>query len=143
MTSPPFATPPSLILVSACLVGLCTRYDGKIVDHPDCRARLAGVTWIPFCPEQLGGLPTPREAADIVGGDGDDVLAGRATVLCKSGADVTEPFVRGARQALQLARSQQVTAAFLKARSPSCAVTGTIGVTAALLRQAGLALVEF
>ena len=132
-----------LILVSACLVGLCTRYDGKIVDNPACRAKLADCLWIPFCPEQLGGLPTPREAADLVGGDGEDVLAGRARVCGKSGTDYTEAFLHGARQVLQLAESQKIAAVFLKARSPSCAVHGNIGVTAALLRRSGLPLIEF
>jgi uncharacterized protein YbbK (DUF523 family) len=139
----PASTTRPLVLVSACLVGLCTRYDGKIVDNPACREQLADVVWIPFCPEQLGGLPTPREAADIVGGDGEDVVAGRAKVLGKSGTDYSEAFIRGARQVLQIARSQQVSGVLLKARSPSCGISGTIGVTAALLRQTGLPLSEF
>jgi uncharacterized protein YbbK (DUF523 family) len=142
-TTPPPPTSRPLVLVSACLVGLCTRYDGRIVDNPACLEQLAGSQWIPVCPEQLGGLATPREAADIVGGDGDDVLAGRARVLGKSGADYTAAFIHGARQVLQLARSQEVSYACLKARSPSCAVNGTIGVTAALLRASGLPLFEF
>jgi uncharacterized protein YbbK (DUF523 family) len=139
----PASTTRPLFLVSACLVGLCTRYDGKIVDNPACREQLADVAWIPFCPEQLGGLPTPREAADIVGGDGEDVVAGRARVLGKSGADYSAAFLRGARQVLQIAQSQQVSGVLLKARSPSCGISGTIGVTAALLRQTGLPLSEF
>lgn len=136
-------TSPPLVLVSACLVGLCTRYDGKIVDNPACREKLANTRWIPFCPEQLGGLPTPREAADLVGGDGADVLAGRAMVRGKSGNDYSQAFIHGAHQVLQLARSQEISAVFLKARSPSCGVRPTLGVTAALLRQAGLTLFEF
>jgi uncharacterized protein YbbK (DUF523 family) len=143
MTLSPASITPPLVLVSACLVGLCTRYDGRIVDNPACREQLADVVWIPFCPEQLGGLPTPREAADIVGGNGEDVLAGRARVLGKSGADYSEAFLHGARQVLHIARSQQVGGVLLKARSPSCGVSGTVGVTAALLRQAGLPLIEF
>lgn len=132
-----------LYLVSACLVGLCTRYDGKTREDANCLVKLQSSLWIPVCPEQLGGLPTPREAADICGGDGDDVLAGNAGVFTKSGIDLTEPFIRGARQVLQIARSQNVKAVFLKARSPSCAVSGKIGVTAALLREAGFQLIEF
>ena len=130
-------------LVSACLAGLCTRYDGKTLENPVCIARLENALWIPVCPEQLGGLPTPREAADICGGDGADVLAGKAKVLSKSGNDLTDAFVRGAQQVLHLARLQNVRAVFLKARSPSCAVNGRIGVTAAILRAAGFHLVEF
>jgi uncharacterized protein YbbK (DUF523 family) len=130
-------------LVSACLVGLCTRYDGQTKESPECLGRLRNAIWIPVCPEQLGGLPTPREAADITGGNGSAVLAGRARVLTKSGIDLTEEFVRGAEQVLRIARSQKVDGVFLKARSPSCAVNGTIGVTAALLNAAGFQLTEF
>ena len=133
----------STYLVSACLVGLCTRYDGKILENPACISKLQKTFWVPVCPEQLGGLPTPREAADICGGDGADVLAGTAKVLTKSGADLTNQFIRGAKQVLYLARAQNVQAVYLKARSPSCAVSGKIGVTAAMLRAAGFQLVEF
>jgi uncharacterized protein YbbK (DUF523 family) len=129
-------------LVSACLVGLCTRYDGKTLENPACIGKLQKTFWIPVCPEQLGGLPTPREAADICGGDGADVLAGTARVLTKSGADLTNNFIRGAEQVLYLARTQNVHAVYLKARSPSCAVSGKIGVTAAILRAAGFQLIE-
>jgi len=132
-----------IYLVSACLVGLCTRYDGKTRENPDCIYKLEKAIWIPICPEQLGGLPTPREAADIAGGDGDDVLAGTARVLTKSGIDLTRQFILGAEQVLYLARSQNVQAVYLKARSPSCAVSGKIGVTAAILRAAGFQLAEF
>ncbi|OGR15960.1 MAG: hypothetical protein A2X81_15855 [Desulfobacterales bacterium GWB2_56_26] len=132
-----------LYLVSACLVGLCTRYDGATKENPKCLAELRHAVWIPVCPEQLGGLPTPREAADIAGGDGADVLIGGAKILTKSGVDLSAAFIHGAEQVLQIARSQQVDGVFLKARSPSCAVTGTIGVTAALLRAAGIPLTEF
>lgn len=131
------------ILVSACLIGLCTRYDGKIKESAACLAKLRESSWIPVCPEQLGGLPTPREAADLRGGDGHQVLTGTAKVVTKSGADVTEDFIHGARQVLQVARSQGVTTVYLKARSPSCAVNNPIGVTAALLKENGLQLLEF
>jgi len=134
---------PSLFLVSSCLMGLCTRYDGKLKSNPACRSRLQGHLWIPVCPEQLGGLPTPREAADIVAGDGVDVLAGRARVLTKSGIDVSESFIRGAQQVLTIASSQPVSGAILKSGSPSCGISKTIGVTAAILQDQGLILEEF
>lgn len=133
----------SICLVSACLVGLCTRYDGQTKATPGCLSQINSTYWIPVCPEQLGGLPTPREAADIVGGDGKDVLAGKARVLTNSGIDLTEDFIRGAKQVLQIAQLQNISMAFLKARSPSCAVHGKIGVTAALLQSAGIELSEF
>ncbi|MDR3629571.1 MAG: DUF523 domain-containing protein [Desulfocapsaceae bacterium] len=133
-------TPPPLYLVSACLVGLCTRYDGKIKPNATCLEILRYATWIPVCPEQLGGLPTPREAADIIGGSGEDVLAGRARVITKSGLDVSESFIKGASQVLSVACSQPVDSVILKANSPSC---GCNGVTASLLRQHGFRLREF
>jgi uncharacterized protein YbbK (DUF523 family) len=134
--------PRPLILVSACLAGLQTRYDNKIVDHPRCREALEGCTWIPVCPEQLGGLPTPRCPADIVGGDGSDVLEGRARVVGDDGTELTGQFVRGAEMVVEIARRLRVDKAYLKARSPSCGVVKT-GVTAALLRNEGFELVEF
>ncbi len=132
----------SICLVSACLVGLCTRYDGQLKAHSDCLDLLQTTNWIPVCPEQLGGLATPRDAAQIVDGDGQDVLAGKARVVTRHGIDLTAEFIRGAEQVLQIARSQNIRLAFLKAKSPSCAVTGTIGVTAALLQSHDIKVVE-
>jgi uncharacterized protein YbbK (DUF523 family) len=129
--------------VSSCLVGLCTRYDGQIKPDNACIRRIKNALWIPICPEQLGGLPTPREAADISGGDGQQVLAGKANVLTKSGTDVTSQFIKGAEQVLEIARSQKITAVILKSKSPSCAVTGTTGVTAALLLEHGFDVQEY
>ena len=98
---------------------------------------------MPVCPEQLGGMATPRPAADIIGGDGYDVLNGTAKVCTKNDADVTVPFIKGAQQVLEIARSNVITGICLKARSPSCSVSGTIGVTAALLKKHGYRLYEF
>jgi uncharacterized protein YbbK (DUF523 family) len=78
--------------------------------------------------------------ADIVGGEGEDVLTGQARVLARDGSDVSEAFVRGAYQVLAVAKSQPVQAIFLKSRSPSC---GQSGVTTALLKQHGFHVVEF
>ena len=136
---------PPIIMVSGCLVGLACRYDGKTIDSQECRQELLrlGASWIPFCPEQLGGLATPRDAANIVEGDGNDVLAGKAKVITGNGLDVTNAFTSGAEQVLAMARQQPVTAVFLKARSPSCAVNSRLGVTAALLARNGFTLKEF
>jgi uncharacterized protein YbbK (DUF523 family) len=133
----------NICLVSACLVGLCTRYDGQVKENRNCLKRLDNFTWIPVCPEQLGGLATPRDPADLVGGDGTSVLAGKARVITRTGIEVTEQFVRGANQVLDLATEQGITTIFLKAGSPSCGVGGTLGVTAALLQKHGLHLEEF
>lgn len=131
-----------IVLVSSCLSGLCTRYDNRKVSSPTCQERLKSTIWIPICPEQLGGLPTPRDAADIVGGQGCDVLHGHARVVCKDGTDVTDSFIKGARQVLEIAQRQNITKVLLKARSPSCGVSRQ-GVTAALLLEHGFELEEF
>ncbi len=141
MPEPPSVKP--VFLASACLLGLCTRYDGKIKTDKACLHFLQDCTIIPFCPEQLGGLPTPRTAAEILHGDGYDVLQGRAFVHTQEGDDITSAFVSGAKQVLQLAQLQAIDGICLKARSPSCAVSGTIGVTAALLTENGYKLHEF
>ena len=99
---------PQIVIVSACLAGLCTRYDGRVLANQECQAKLEGITWIPVCPEQLGGLATPRCAADISGGSGSDVLNGTAAVICKDGTDVTEAFLQGAHQVLEIARRQNI-----------------------------------
>ena len=134
---------PEKYLVSACLTGLCTRYDGQSKISVSCMERLRGCSWIPVCPEQLGGLPTPRTAADLVGGDGYDVLDGRARVINRDGLDVTGQFIRGAEQCLAIARAQNIKSALLKARSPSCGLSPQHGVTAALLTRNGITVTEF
>lgn len=138
------------LLVSACLAGVACRYDGTACPDPVVEALVRSGRAVPACPEQLGGLPTPRRRAEIRGGDGEAVLDGRARVVDEAGEDVTEAFLRGAREALRLARLAGAGGALLKARSPSCAAgeihDGTFsgrrragaGVTAALLRREGL-----
>lgn len=138
------------VLVSACLAGVACRYDGTACPDPAVEALVRSGRALPVCPEQLGGLPTPRRRAEIRGGDGEAVLDGRARVVNAAGEDVTESFLRGARETLRLARLAGADRALLKARSPSCAA-GEIydgsfsgrrragaGVTAALLRREGL-----
>lgn len=102
------------------------------------------------CPENLGGLHIPRPPAEIVGGDGYDVLTRRAFVKDKLGTDVTEAFLKGAQEVSLLARQHGISMAILKERSPSCGgvkiydgtFSGTVkpgvGVTAALLKQNGI-----
>ena len=131
-----------IYLASSCLLGLKTRYDGKVAPSDACRKAIAGAVCIPVCPEQLGGLPTPRVAADLIGGDGHDVLAGKARVMTRGGLDVTESFILGARQVLEIARQQEIAKVFLKAGSPSCGLSPKIGVLAALLISEGYTVVE-
>ncbi|MBU0730756.1 MAG: DUF523 domain-containing protein [Proteobacteria bacterium] len=135
--------PKTIYLVSACLVGLRTRHDGCANDNAACLAALSGSYWVPVCPEQLGGLSTPRVAADLAGGNGHDVLAGKARVVTRQGDDVTKAFVTGAQQVLKIAQMLAVSGVFFKARSPSCGVSTNIGVTAALLEKNGFSVREF
>lgn len=137
-------------IVSACLIGCECRYDGKsCLDH-DLEQLLREGEVIPVCPEQLGGLPTPRPPAEIVGGDGFDVLDGRARIVDNQGNDVTEEYLAGAKQALRLAQTVGATSAILKENSPSCGSSfvydGTftgkkvagVGLTTALFRRHGI-----
>lgn len=138
------------VLVSACLAGIPCRYDGAARPDPQVVAAVEAGLAVPVCAEVLGGLPTPRPPAEIVGGDGYDVLAGRARVLTEAGHDVTRAFVAGASAVVEQAREHRVERAVLKAKSPSCGagqvydgtfngtLTGGDGVLAAALRRAGV-----
>lgn len=130
-------------MVSACLVGLSTRYDAKSKQNNQCVNRLRSCHWIPVCPEQLGGLSTPRNPADLINGDGNDVLTGKAKVITADGQNVTDNFIHGAKQVVRIADSFQLAGVFLKARSPSCGINHKLGVTAALLQKQGYVLEEF
>lgn len=130
-------------LVSACLLGLCTRYDGLSKRSEQCLRLLEQYHYIPVCPEQLGGLPTPRPPAVLLGGDGHDVLDGRARVIDLHGADLSPAFIRGAEMVLDIARRQGIELALLKSKSPSCGAAPLYGVTAALLQRAGITLRSF
>ncbi len=136
-----------MIVVSACLVGLRTRYDGESSPCPELTELSRRGQVIPVCPEQLGGLPTPRPPCTLVGGDGFDVLKGAATAVSKDGEEVTRKLVRGAEEVLQVVRTMKVKKAYLKEGSPSCGVGDTdcewrrkkgFGVTAALLKKEGV-----
>lgn len=91
---PPQPLSKPLCLVSACLLGLCTRYDGKNKTNKACLHVLKHYQYIPICPEQLGGLPTPRPPAMLMGGDGHAVLDGRARVLNPTVATSAPPLYR-------------------------------------------------
>jgi len=139
------------ILISSCLLGIECRYDGghsraeKIIEVAQ------EIQFIPICPEQLGGLSTPRAPSYIVKGDGKGVLSGHARVINSLGKDVTRAFIKGAQESLKLARLTGATKAILKNKSPSCGLntpycetdTGYgLGVTAALLLSAGIKIIE-
>ena len=146
-----------LILVSACLLGVACRYDGKSFPAPELRDLATGGTVVTICPEVAGGLPTPRVPAEIEdaysGLDGHAVLDGRTRVVSSDGVDVTAQFIKGAQAALTLARKLGIRQAILKARSPSCGegfaydgkFSGELvpgdGVTAALLKRNGIQVI--
>jgi len=142
------------VLISACLLGEKVRYDGgdkrcedAILTRWHAEGRL-----VPICPELTGGLGVPRPPAEIPGGQGTEVLDGRARVMAKTGEDVTDAFIRGAEAALALAKREGAVCAVLMARSPSCGSRVTYdgsfsghtvagqGVTAALLIRNGIAV---
>lgn len=138
--------PEEPILVSACLAGRAYRFDGAANQDDEVDRLVAEGRAVLVCPEEDGGLGTPRPPAEIVGGDGSDVLAGRARVVTRAGDDVTEAYVAGAHLALEAARRAGARSAILKARSPSCGAGGVYdgsftrtlrpgdGVTTALLQ---------
>lgn len=106
-------------LISACLVGEKCRYDGR-AKTLSCLKELEEVyTLVPVCPEELGGLPTPRTSSEIVGD----------RVMTKDGRDVTEAFQRGAQTSLGISKEYGCKVAILMDRSPSCGPCGIYGGT--------------
>lgn len=131
------------ILVSACLLGIGCRYDGKHKADPEVLKLRERYNLIPVCPEIFGGLPTPRIPSERIGDK----------VMMKDGRDVTENYQKGAEEALELCRIYNIKTAILKERSPSCGkgfvydgtFTGVLterdGVTAELLLSAGIRVI--
>jgi uncharacterized protein YbbK (DUF523 family) len=99
-----------MIIVSACLANVACRYNGVAKPNETVMRLVAEGKAIPVCPEQLGGLTTPRLPAEIRNG----------RVFRKDGVDITEEFERGAREALQVAKLAGAKEALLKSKSPSC-----------------------
>ena len=134
------------LLISACLTGVNCKYDGgnNALPEESLRALSEKYRLVPVCPEMLGGLPAPRVPCERLDG----------RVVNREGEDVTEAFQRGAETALRLAEEKGCKKALLKAKSPSCGggaiydgsfshrVISGDGVTAELLRAAGLALFD-
>lgn len=131
------------LLVSACLLGIPCRYDGAEKEYEGIRELMKHHVLIPVCPEQLGGLATPRLPAERVGNQ----------VVNREGEDVTAGFLKGAELALRLAKLYDCKYAILKQRSPSCgseqiydgSFTGRLtegdGMTAELLKKHGIQVI--
>lgn len=131
-------------LCSACLLGINCRYDEKVKPNKKVLKLAKKEILIPVCPEQLGGLPTPREPSEQRG----------KRVITESGRDVTKNFENGAKQVLKLAKLFGIKEAILKQRSPSCGsgeiydgtFTGRIitgdGVTTRLLKKNGVKVIS-
>lgn len=136
-----------MIIVSACLAGFNCRYDGA----DSCDKLIADLVInkkaFPICPEQMGGLSTPRPSAEIKNGDGNDVLDEKARIITIYGDDITAKIIKGSEDVLKLAKMLGAKEAVLKEKSPSCGVTmiyrnGEIvkgmGVCAAILKREGI-----
>lgn len=142
-----------MILISACLCGVNCKYNGENNLNEKIKAILEKKNVMVICPEQLGGLPTPRTPNEILGGTGKEVLSGEAKVLNKDKIDSTHCFIKGAEEVLRLAKIVNPELIILKAKSPSCGkgiiYDGTFsgrkiqgnGVTAELLLNNGFEVI--
>jgi uncharacterized protein YbbK (DUF523 family) len=131
------------ILVSACLLGINVRYDGKSKLVEKIKILSKEHNLIPICPEIYGGMTTPREPSEKIGD----------SIISKTGEDVTDKFVKGAEETLKLAKFFDCKYAILKERSPSCGYgkiyDGTFsgklvdgnGLTADLLAKNGIKII--
>ena len=105
-----------MILVSACLVGINCKYSGGNNFNKKIFDLVKEGKAIPICPEQLGGLKTPRKPVEL------KVIDGKRYAIDNEGNDVTENFERGAIEVLKLAKNLNINKAILQPRSPSCGV---------------------
>lgn len=146
-----------MIIVSACLLGENCKYSGGNNKSENVIKYLEDKEYILVCPEQLGGLSTPRNPSEIItygNKDGNDVLSGCTKVLSNKGIDVTKNFIQGAEETLKIAKEHNAKTAILKAGTPSCGYKkiydGTflgnkiqgMGVTAAILNKENIALLD-
>ncbi|HUU29535.1 MAG TPA: DUF523 domain-containing protein [archaeon] len=143
------------LLVSACLLGVACRYDGSSLDETECKERVERLSKryhpVPVCPEQTGGLPTPRNRMSFSLLPGDDPAKPYGEVLDAGGVDRTGALKAGGESCVKLARLLGVRRALLKERSPSCGVNAVYlrekkvkgeGIAARLLREAGIEAVS-
>lgn len=143
-----------MIVMSACLAGINCKYNGKNNQHPVFVSMAKSEEVVLVCPEELGGLPIPRNPSEICQGNGGDVLAGRAAVINREGRDITKHFIEGAKIALEICQNEGVELAVLRRNSPSCGCgeiyngmfSSTLrsgdGVFAALLKKNGIRVIS-
>lgn len=124
------------ILISACLMLLPTRYDQKVKRYNQIESLREKYLLIPFCPEQVGGLPTPRSGAGIeLGKTAKQVLSKEAKIYDLEGKDVTKEYILGAEMMLKLCESLDIKKVILKQRSPSCGYGEVFNVHSKLLEK--------
>ena len=104
-----------MLLISACLVGINCKYNGKNNLNEELKKLVDEGKAIPICPEQMGGLPTPRVPSEIIKNE-----SGNIRVITKDGRDVTKEYKQGATRALKIAKALNINRAILKLKSPSC-----------------------
>ncbi len=143
-----------MILVSACLIGINCKYNGYNNKNEKVIQYLKDKQFIIACPEQLGGMSTPREPSEIIELDTKDVIKGKISVINNKMIDVTNKFKEGAKETLKIANIYNCKEAILKDGSPSCGSTyiydGTfsskkidgVGVTTALLINNGIKVIS-
>ena len=130
------------VLISTCLLGIPCRWHGR---RPKRRDALIGrlkkkYMLVPVCPEQLGGLPTPRTGETLRGATGADVLAGCVRLIApENGEDMTRFHVRGGEYVLEIAHIVGAWRAYLKGGSPSC---DRDGVTGEILKRANIDVIR-
>ena len=142
-----------MYLISACLCGVNCKYNGLNNYNEICDKLFTSGNAILVCPEQLGGLPTPRIPSEIIG-ESLNILNNNRVVIDKNGNDVTSQFIKGAQETLQIAKKLNIKKAILKDGSPSCGVNyiydgkfnGTkikgMGLTAQLLKESSIEVIS-
>jgi len=140
--------------ISACLLGIPCRYNGKPCINKQALDLYLKGSAIPVCPEIMAGLPTPRPASEIKGGEGGDVLNGNAKIIDVTENDFTQDFINGSYLGLELIKFHDIKKCYLKAKSPSCGISSIYdgsfsgnlkkgsGVFAALLKLNNVELEE-
>lgn len=107
-------------VISACLLGIPCRYNGTSKPNQKAIELFLKGKAIPLCPEIIGDLKTPRQACEIVGGDGFDVLKNKADIKDKKGKKYNQQFIKGAKRSLAIMKKLGIKKAILKSGSPSC-----------------------